>query len=144
MPRRQSLGIDKGRLHMLTAVLSVHTGLDLSGHDVFVNAAGGAKLSEPAADLAVAVAVASSLAGRPVPPDLICFGEVGLAGELRAVSRLEARLAEAARQGFSRALTAPCNSVKAKGIQVLTAARLDQALQLLSGSPEKGRGEDCS
>lgn len=131
MPRRQALGVDPGRLHMLCAVLAIHAGLDLSGHDVFVNLAGGLKLSEPAVDLAVAVAVASSLAGRPVPADVVCFGEVGLAGELRAVSRLGARLSEAARQGFTRALSAPSKLERAMGISVLTATRLHEALQML-------------
>ncbi len=131
MPRRQALGVDPGRLHMLCAVLAIHAGLDLSGHDVFVNVAGGIKLSEPAADLAVAAAMASSLAARPLPPGVVCFGEVGLAGELRAVSRASARLAEAARQGFSQALTAPGKHPKTKGIRLLTAPRLDTALDLL-------------
>ena len=131
MPRRQALGVDPGRLNMLCAVLSIHAGLDLSGHDVFVNLAGGIKLSEPAADLAVAVAVMSSLSNRPVPADVVCFGEVGLAGELRAVGRSSARLAEAARQGFNRALTAPGKQAKAGGMRILSAARLDAALELL-------------
>ena len=132
MPRRQALGVDAGRLHMLCAVLSIHAGLDLSGHDVFVNVTGGIKLSEPAADLAVAAAVASSFHARPLPPDLVCFGEVGLAGELRAVGRGAARLAEASRQGFQRALTAPNPAGGATpGIQVLSAARLHQALEVM-------------
>ncbi len=131
MPRRQALGVDPGRLHMLCAVLAIHAGLDLSGHDVFVNVAGGIKLSEPAADLAVAVAVASSFHARPVPAQVVCFGEVGLAGELRAVSRLGARLSEAARQGFTAALTAPGKQDKAAGIEVRSAGRLHEALGIL-------------
>ncbi len=131
MPRRQALGVDQGRLNMLTAVLGIHAGLDLSGFDVFVNVAGGIKLGEPAADLAVAAAVASSLKSQPIPADLVCFGEVGLAGELRAVSRLGARLAEAGRQGFKRVLTAPGRGKPVQGIRMLTASRLDQALALL-------------
>ena len=131
-PRRSALGVDQGRLHMLAAVLTIHAGLDLTGCDIFVNVAGGLRLSEPAADLAVAAAVASSLAARPLPADLVCFGEVGLAGELRAVSRLEARLAEAHRQGFKRALTAPGPTPRRGGIELLTASRLDQALQILA------------
>ncbi|MEW5913658.1 MAG: DNA repair protein RadA [Thermodesulfobacteriota bacterium] len=131
MPRRQALGLDQGRLHMLAAVLGIHAGLDLSGHDVFVNVTGGVRLSEPAADLAVAAAIASSLAGRPLPPGVVCFGEVGLAGELRAVGRGQARLAEASRQGFSQALTAPGQTKPPAGMQMLSARRLDQALALL-------------
>ena len=131
MPRRQALGVDPGRLHMLAAVLNIHAGLDLGGSDVFVNLAGGLKLLEPAVDLAVAAALASSLASRPLPPQVVCFGEVGLAGELRAVSRAGARLAEAARQGFTRALTAPGKIQIPSGMELLTASRLDEALHLL-------------
>lgn len=130
-PRRQALGVDRGRLHMLCAVLTIHAGLDLSGADVFVNVTGGVKLGEPAADLAMAAAIASSLAQRPLPADVVCFGEVGLAGELRAVSRSGARLAEAARQGFGRALTAETLGKQAGDIAVLSAGRLDQALELI-------------
>ncbi|MCB2225132.1 MAG: DNA repair protein RadA [Desulfarculaceae bacterium] len=131
MPRRQALGVDPGRLHMLCAVLAIHAGLDLGGHDVFVNVTGGVRLTEPAADLAVAAAIASSLANRPLPPSAVCFGEVGLAGELRAVGRSAARMAEAARQGFGQALCAPGKTAPPKGLQILGAPRLDQALALL-------------
>ncbi len=136
MPRRQALGVDQGRLHMLAAVLSIHGGLDLSGHDIFVNVAGGVRLSEPAADLAVACAIASSLRQVPLPRRMVCFGEVGLAGELRAVSRPAARLAEARRQGFAWALTAPGKAHKAEGIRLVSAARLEQALQMIEGKGE--------
>jgi DNA repair protein RadA/Sms len=131
MPRRQALGVDQGRLHMLCAVLAIHAGLDLSGHDVFINVAGGIKLSEPAADLAVAAAVASSYRAKPLPPQVVCFGEVGLAGELRAVSRPGARLAEARRQGFTQALSAPTRLDKPAGLELLAATRLGQALEML-------------
>ncbi len=131
MPRRQALGVDPGRLHMLAAVLAIHSGLDLGGHDVFVNVAGGVRLAEPAADLAVAAAMASSLAGRPLPPEVVCFGEVGLAGELRAVGRSAARLSEAARQGFTQALTAPGADKAPVGMELMTARRLDAALEML-------------
>lgn len=132
MPRRQALGVDPGRLHMLCAVLSIHAGLDLSGHDVFVNVAGGIRLGEPAADLAVAAAVASSLHGRPLPPQVVCFAEVGLAGELRAVGRQAARMNEALRQGFQRALCAASPKQAAPpGLEISLASRLDQALALL-------------
>ena len=131
MPRRQALGVDSGRLNMLLAVLSVHAGLDLSGHDVFVNLAGGIKLVEPAVDLAVAAAVASSLSGSPLPQQAICFGEVGLAGELRAVSRSQARLNEAARQGFSRAVMASGKAAKHTELKISSARRLDEALNQL-------------
>lgn len=132
-PRRQALGVDRGRLHMLCAVLTIHAGLDLAGADVFVNVAGGIKLSEPAADLAVAAALASSLAQRPLPPEVVCFGEVGLAGELRAVSRTRARLNEAARQGFASALCAPMSKGRTNtaDIKLLHAPRLDEAIRLI-------------
>ncbi len=131
MPRRQALGVDPGRLHMLTAVLAIHAGLDLGSHDVFVNVTGGVRLSEPAADLAVAAAIASSLANRPLPAKTVCFGEVGLAGELRAVGRSAARMAEALRQGFEQVLTAPGKNTPPPGLELLSASRLDQALALL-------------
>ncbi|BEQ14022.1 DNA repair protein RadA [Desulfoferula mesophila] len=131
MPRRQALGVDQGRLQMLTAVLAIHAGLDLGGHDVFVNVAGGVRLSEPAADLAVTAAIASSLANRPLPPKTVCFGEVGLTGELRAVGRSAARMAEALRQGFNQVLTAPGKASAPPGMELLQAGRLDQALGLL-------------
>jgi DNA repair protein RadA/Sms len=131
MPRRQALGVDPGRLHMLTAVLAIHAGLDLGGHDVFVNVTGGVRLTEPAADLAVAAAIASSLANKPLPASAVCFGEVGLAGELRAVGRAAARLAEASRQGFASALTAPGKTPPPPGLEIMSARRLDQALALL-------------
>lgn len=131
MPRRQALGVDQGRLHMLTAVLAIHAGLDLGGQDVFVNVTGGVRLSEPAADLAVAAAIASSLANRPLPAKTVCFGEVGLAGELRAVGRSAARMAEAQRQGFGQVLTAPGKTAAPADLELLSADRLDQALALL-------------
>lgn len=131
MPRRQALGVDQQRLHMLTAVLAIHAGLDLGGHDVFVNVTGGVRLSEPAADLAVAAAIASSLANRPLPAKTVCFGEVGLAGELRAVGRSAARMAEAMRQGFEQVLTAPGKTAAPAGLELVSAGRLDQALALL-------------
>ncbi len=132
VPRRQALGVDQGRLSMLCAVLSIHAGLDLAACDVFVNVAGGIKLSEPAADLAVAAAVASSLARRPIPARTVCFGEVGLAGELRAVSRLQARLSEAARQGFDRAVTAGGKAPAQPGLELVRVRRLEDALALLT------------
>ncbi|MBU4277122.1 MAG: DNA repair protein RadA [Proteobacteria bacterium] len=131
MPRRQALGVDQGRLQMLAAVLAIHAGLDLGGHDVFVNVTGGVRLSEPAADLAVTAAIASSLANRPLPAKTVCFGEVGLTGELRAVGRSAARMAEALRQGFDQVLTAPGKTAAPAGLEVLKAGRLDQALGLL-------------
>ena len=103
-PRRTANGIDFNRLQLLTAVLSRRVGLRLAEQDVFVNVIGGMTIDEPAADLAIAVAIASSVWDNPVPADLAIIGEVGLSGELRAVSQLSARLREAAKLGFKRCL----------------------------------------
>jgi len=103
-PRRTALGLDSGRVAMIAAVLEKKLGLSLAGQDVFVNLAGGLKVSEPGADLGLAAALASSLLDRAVDPETVLLGEVGLAGEVRAVSRTELRLAEAGKLGFKRAL----------------------------------------
>lgn len=103
-PRRAVVGWDGNRLAMLLAVLETRGGLDLSGRDVYLNVAGGLRIAEPAADLAVAAAIVSSLTGVPVPRGTVVFGEVGLSGEVRAVGRTDARLKEAAKLGFECAL----------------------------------------
>jgi DNA repair protein RadA/Sms len=105
MPRRTGNGVDQNRLLLLTAVLSKRVGMDLSDQDVFVNIVGGMRVDEPAADLAIACAVASSYRNRPVWADLAIVGEVGLSGELRSVGHLARRLHEAKKLGFTRALT---------------------------------------
>tara|TARA_B100000315_G_C14574561_1_gene587297 strand:- start:1571 stop:2932 length:1362 start_codon:yes stop_codon:yes gene_type:complete len=102
IPRRVANGVDHNRLLMLTAVAGRRAGLELSGQDIIVSVAGGFRVSEPAADLAVVLAIASSLYNRAVDPDLVAFGEVGLSGELRAVPQMGRRLAEASRLGLSR------------------------------------------
>jgi DNA repair protein RadA/Sms len=102
--RRTPNGVDMNRLQLISAVLSKRVGLRLFEHDIFVNVVGGMKVSEPASDLAMAVAIASSYHDKPVPADLAIIGEVGLSGELRAVSQLSARLNEATKIGFRRAL----------------------------------------
>jgi DNA repair protein RadA/Sms len=104
LPRRTANGVDFNRLLLLVAVLSKRVGLRLFDQDVFVNVIGGLKISEPAADLAVALAIASSFQNVPLPADLAAVGEVGLSGELRAVSHLSRRLNEAAKLGFRRCL----------------------------------------
>lgn len=103
-PRRTTLGLDPNRVALLVAILEKKLGAQLLGHDIFVNVAGGVRIDEPAADLGVAAAVASSFLDRPIDPHLILVGEVGLAGEVRAVSQIEPRLREAAKLGFRRAL----------------------------------------
>jgi DNA repair protein RadA/Sms len=103
-PRRAVVGWDGGRLAMVIAVLDARCGLALGGHDVYLNVAGGLRIAEPAADLAVAAALLSSLSGEPVPHDAVVFGEIGLAGEVRPVGQTELRLKEASRLGFERAI----------------------------------------
>ena len=103
-PRRAVVGWDGNRLAMLLAVLEARCGLVMGNRDVYLNVAGGLRVQEPAADLAVAAAIVSSELGRPAPPATVFFGEVGLAGEVRAVGHAEARLKEAAKLGFARAI----------------------------------------
>ncbi len=106
-PRRAVVGWDSGRLAMVMAVLEARCGLGFAGNDVYLNVAGGLRISEPAADLAVAGALVSSIADLPMPEHLVSFGEVGLSGEVRAVSQREQRLKEAAKLGFTEALVPP-------------------------------------
>ena len=133
-PRRVTLGLEGNRLHMLLAVLHRHAGIALGDQDVFANVVGGMKISETAADLPLLVAALSSFRGQAVPNDLVIFGEVGLAGEIRPVPNGEERLVEAAKHGFKRAIVPEANRPrKAAGIdlEILPVARLDQALQLI-------------
>jgi DNA repair protein RadA/Sms len=103
-PRRAVVGWDSARLAMITAVLDARCGFTIAGHDIYLNVAGGLKVSEPAADLAVAAALISAVTGLPVPHDAVVFGEIGLAGEVRQVGQADARLKEALRLGFQEAL----------------------------------------
>jgi DNA repair protein RadA/Sms len=102
MPRRTAIGVDGNRLSLLVAVLDKIGGLHLGNHDIFVNVAGGVKLAEPAADLGVVAAVASSFLDRSIDPKTVVFGEVGLTGEIRGINQMEVRIREAARMGFAR------------------------------------------
>lgn len=113
-PRRAVVGWDSNRLNMLLAVLEARCGIVLSNKDIFLNVAGGLKITEPAADMAVAAAVVSSLAGKPVPADMVVFGEIGLSGEARAVAQPDLRLKEAHKLGFEKALIPPRRQSKAK------------------------------
>jgi DNA repair protein RadA/Sms len=125
-PRRATTGIDVNRVLMLIAVLARHAGLNLSGHDVYVNVAGGLRIEEPAADLAVAMALASSLRERPVRPATVFAGEVALSGQLRAAARVERRLIEATRLGFERLVTGAARGATgapARGLVVARAMR---------------------
>ncbi|MGA7975279.1 MAG: DNA repair protein RadA, partial [Pseudolabrys sp.] len=103
-PRRAVVGWDPSRLSMVIAVLEAHCGVKLGGHDVYLNVAGGLRINEPAADLAAAAALVSSLARAPLPPDAVYFGEVSLSGAIRPVAQTPARLKEAAKLGFTRAV----------------------------------------
>src|SRR5271168_3511764 len=103
-PRRAVVGWDPSRLSMVLAVLETHCGVKLSGHDVYLNVAGGLRIQEPAADLAAAAALVSSLANAPLPTDAVYFGEISLSGAVRPVAQTSARLKEAAKLGFLRAM----------------------------------------
>ncbi|PWH20574.1 MAG: DNA repair protein RadA [Ardenticatenia bacterium] len=134
-PRRTANGIDLNRLWLLVAVLSKRVGVRLFDQDVFVNVVGGFKVSEPAADLAIACAIHSSFHDVPVVPDMAFIGEVGLSGELRTVSQIEARLRETARLGFKRCLvpqTPALRRIRVPDLEILMARTLAQALELAS------------
>ncbi len=132
MPRRTSTGFDLNRLYLLLAVLQKRVGLPMGNQDVYCNVVGGLKIGEPAADLAVAISVVSAFSDIAIPNDLAVFGEVGLAGELRSVSGVRARVSEAAKLGFSRALV-PASSARAlrkdAPLELLGAATLAEALR---------------
>lgn len=132
-PRRTTIGVDSNRLALLVAVLEKKAGLHLGGQDIFLNVAGGARLNEPAADLAMMLAVASSHLDRPVPPHALVFGEVGLAGEVRAVTQPEPRIGEAAKLGFSQCVLPSGNlrRLSAGVIQLQGVATVQEALRLL-------------
>jgi len=132
-PRRLSVGLESTRLAMLLAVLHRHAGVATFDQDVFVNAVGGVKITEPAADLPVLLAIMSSLHNRPLPQGLIAFGEVGLAGEIRPAPRGQERLREAAKLGFSTALIPKANAPKKaiEGLEIWAVERLDAALARL-------------
>ncbi len=132
-PRRVTLGLDQNRLAMLLAVLHRHGGVATYDQDVFVNVVGGVKVLETASDLALLAAVMSSLRNRPLPMDLMVFGELGLSGEIRPVPSGQERLKEAAKHGFTRAIVPKANAPKEspKGMEVIAVTRLDQALSAI-------------
>ena len=135
--RRTANGIDYNRLLLLAAVLMRRMGFKLAEQDIFVNVIGGLKIDEPAADLAVAVAIASSYLDRPVPADLAIMGEISLSGELRAVSQLPLRLNEAMKLGFKRVLVPRTRRKEdpPKGIEVIPARNIAEAFKI--ALPEK-------
>jgi DNA repair protein RadA/Sms len=126
-PQRTAQGVDVRRLAVVIAVLEKRAGLSLAGSDVFVNVAGGIRLEEPAADLGLALALASSFRDLPLPPDLVAIGEVGLGGELRPVSQIARRLEEAMRLGFRSAVVPERSGAQVK-IRLLPAATLREAM----------------
>lgn len=132
-PRRLSVGLESTRLAMLLAVLHRHAGVVTHDQDVFVNAVGGVKITEPAADLPVLLAIMSSLRNRPLPAGLVVFGEVGLAGEIRPAPRGQERLREAAKLGFSIALIPKANAPRQaiEGLEVWPVDRVDSAIERL-------------
>ncbi|WAW10269.1 DNA repair protein RadA [Oxalobacter vibrioformis] len=131
--RRLSVGLEHNRLAMLLAVLHRHAGIAAYDQDVFINAVGGVRITEPAADLAVLLAIHSSLRNRPLPRGLVVFGEVGLAGEIRPAPRGQERLREAVKLGFSTAIIPKANAPKQKleGMTIIAVERIDEALQRL-------------
>jgi DNA repair protein RadA/Sms len=137
-PRRLSVGLERDRLAMLLAVLHRHAGVACMDQDVFVNAVGGVRISEPAADLAVMLAITSSLRGKPLPKGFIAFGEVGLAGEVRPAPRGQDRLKEAAKLGFTVAVVPKANAPKKndknfEGLTIYPVDRIEDAMNCVRG-----------
>lgn len=133
-PRRLSVGLDRDRLAMLLAVLHRHAGVACSDQDVFVNAVGGVRIGEPAADLAIVLSIHSSLRGQALPRGLVAFGEIGLAGEIRPAPRGQERLKEAAKLGFTHAIVPKANLPKHKDpalecMQLFGVERIEEAIQ---------------
>ena len=126
--RTVTSGLDNPRTAMTLAVLDLRAGIRLSGRDIYVATVGGMKIAEPAADLAVALAVASAAKGLALPADLIAVGEVGLAGEIRKITGVQQRIAEAARLGFKRAMVPVGSEIKIPGMEVLEVSRIEQAI----------------
>ena len=132
-PRRVAVGLEQNRLALLLAVLHRHGGLQMSDQDVFVNVVGGVKVGETGADLALLLALISSFRNRPLPQDLVVFGEVGLAGEIRPVTSGQERISEAAKHGFKRAIVPVANKPKSavENMEVFTVKKLADALAIL-------------
>ena len=129
-PRRLCVGLEQNRLAMLLAVLHRHAGIPCYDQDVFVNAVGGVKINEPGADLAIVLAIVSSLKNKPIAERTVVMGEIGLAGEIRPVQRGQERLKEAAKLGFNRAIVPMANNPKQPiaGITVIPIARIRDAV----------------
>ncbi|MBI3101530.1 MAG: DNA repair protein RadA [Burkholderiales bacterium] len=134
-PRRLSVGLERDRLAMLLAVLHRHAGVACADQDVFVNAVGGVRISEPAADLAVMLSITSSLRSRALPKGFIAFGEVGLAGEVRPAPRGQERLREAAKLGFTVAVIPKANAPRQpiEGLEIHAVERIEEAMSVVRG-----------
>src|SRR6201993_1548856 len=143
-PRRAVVGWDPSRLSMVLAVLEAHCGVKLSGHDVYLNVAGGLRIQEPAADLAAAAALVSSLANAPLPPDAVYFGEVSLSGAVRPVTQTSARLKEAAKLGFARGIVpegAGAEGASDAGLNLVGVGSLaDLAAEIAARGGDRSRG----
>ncbi|MBQ6946915.1 MAG: DNA repair protein RadA [Clostridia bacterium] len=131
-PRRMSAGVDLNRMHLLTAVLEKRANFQLFNQDAYLNVIGGFRIDEPSADLAIAIAIASSLADFEIPSDLLVVGEIGLSGEIRAVSFLDKRISEAQKLGFQRIIVPGRNVLKQKydGIEVIQVKSVSQAIHI--------------
>jgi DNA repair protein RadA/Sms len=127
------VGLEQNRLAMLLAVLHRHAGIPCYDQDIFINAVGGVKITEPGADLAVVLAIVSSLKNRALPEKMVIFGEIGLAGEVRPVQRGQERLKEAAKLGFTQAIIPKANQSKQsiKGLQIIAVERVEEAVSYL-------------
>jgi len=133
-PRRTILGIDHNRVALLVAVMEKKLGMHLMGHDIFINVAGGVKIDEPAVDMAIVAAVASSFLDRPIQKGTVILGEIGLTGEVRAIGRIEARIAEAKKMGFNRCLVPQSNlkqTTGMKGIKLIGVKTVPEAMENL-------------
>lgn len=133
MPRRTSIGVDHNRVSLLVAVMDKICGLHLGNHDIFINVAGGVRVDEPAVDLGILSAVASSFLDRPIDPGTVVFGEVGLTGEVRGISQMDVRVKEAARMGFSRCILPRTTSRPLSGtrLRILKIGNLKELLEHL-------------
>jgi DNA repair protein RadA/Sms len=143
-PRRAVVGWDSARLAMVLAVLEARCGVQIGANDVYLNVAGGLRITEPAADLAVAAALVSSLTGEPVPADAVVFGEIGLSGEVRAVGQSDTRLKEAAKLGFSSAIfparrTGKKGSRGDNGLKTVELQQLGELMPLFQPQGSSGR-----
>lgn len=139
-PRRTANGVDYNRMYLILAVLEKRLGLRFSAHDVYLNVIGGLQLDEPAADLPTALALISSLTDKTIPDDIIAMGEIGLSGECRAINNLDARLREAARLGFTKALIPHRNLGGRRGdfeLEVIPVKTIYDALKVLAEGQRK-------